>query len=235
MMLVLGNGLALVVFLGAFGVPATAMVVVGFRKGVIEPGRPLMLVGLWPAAMILIAAVAAASEPGGLEGFLRRITEQALSRAGFSAPDIAITEVVRIKAAAIAFWLAVMLTVNGTAAQGFLGKRGLALAPTPRWSEPVLPLAYLGVPVVAAGGWLIAPAGADTIPLSVLLATLLPVFFAGLAAVHRISRGKPGRMAMLIAFYLGLVLLSLPAMSAVTAFGFWDQWGRRKASSGGNT
>jgi len=235
MMLLLGNELALLLFLVAFGIPAVAMVVLGWRDGALEGGRPLAFLGLWPAAVILLAAVSAAGQPGGLEGVLRRITEAALTRAGLSPAEIAVADVVRIKAAAIAFWFAVMLAANGAAAQGFLHRRGLALAPTPRWSEVRLPRFYAAVPLIAGVGWLVAPTGADTVPLSLLLATLLPVFLAGLAAVHRLSRGKPGRVAMLIAFYLGLVILSLPAMAAVTAFGFWDQWGRRAASSGGNT
>lgn len=231
----LAGEFAATVFLGAFGIPAAAMTMLAFRAGTLDAGRAVAFLGLWPAAVILVSAVAAAGQPGGLEGVLRRITEQALTRAGFAAPDIALTAIVRIKAAAIAFWFAVMLAANATGAQGFLARRGMALAPTPRWSALRLPRAYAAVPLIAGAGWMVAPAGADTVPLSVLLATLLPVFLAGLAAVHRLSHGKPGRMAMLIAFYLGLVLLSLPAMSAVTAFGFWDQWGRRGTPSGGNT
>jgi len=226
---------ASIVFLGAFGVPAAAMTVLAFRGGALDAGRAVIVLGLWPAAVILMAAVAAAGQPGGLEGVLRKITEQALARAGFTASDIAMADIVRIKAAAIGFWFAMLLSVNGTAAQRLVARRGLALAPTPRWSEMRLPRFYAAVPLVAAGGWMLAPAGADTIPLSVLLVTLLPVFLAGLAAVHRYSRGKAARTPMLIAFYLGLVLLVVPAMAAVTAFGFWDQWGRRGASSGGTT
>jgi len=231
----LASDFAATVFLAAFGIPAAAMTVLAFRGGTLDVGRALTVVGLWPAAVILLAAFAAAGMPGGLEGVLRRITEQALARAGFAAPDIALTEIVRIKAAAIAFWFAVMLVANAASAQRVLARHGMAIAPTPLWGEVRLPRAYAAVPLVAGAGWMLAPAGADTVPLSVLLATLLPVFLCGLAAVHRLSRGKPGRMAMLIAFYVGLVLLSLPAMSAVTAFGFWDQWGRRGASPGGNT
>lgn len=231
----LANEYAALVFLGTFGIPAAAMTLVAFRGGVVDAGRALAVLGLWLAGAILLAAFAASGQPGGLEGVLRRVTEQALARAGFAAPDIALTGFVRIKAALVAFWFAVLLTANGTGAQGFLARRGMALAATPRWSEVRIPRAYAAVPLVAGAGWLIAPTGADTVPLSVLLASLLPVFLAGLAAVHRLSQGKPGRMAMLIAFYLGLVLLSLPAMSAVTALGFWDQWGRRGASPGGNT
>lgn len=231
---VVTNDYAAMVFLVVFGIPAAAMTLLAFRDGALDPGRPLAFLGVWLAGVILFAAVLAAGQPGGLEGVLRRVTEQALTRAGFATPDIALASFVRIKAALIAFWFAVLLSANGAGAQGFLARRGMALAPTPRWTELRIPLAYAAAPLVAGAGWLVAPSGADTVPLSVLLATLLPIFLAGIAGAHRRSRGKSARLPMLIGFYLGLIILSLPAMAAVTAFGFYDQWGRRGASPGGN-
>ncbi len=231
----LANIHGLLIYLAVFGVPAAAMVLVAFRGGAIDAGRALAFLGLWPAALVLGAAFLAAGEPGGLEGVLRRTTEATLSRIGMSASEIAQTDIVRVKAAAIAFWFTLALAINGAWAQGFLANRGWSLAPSPARTEARMPIWYAAMPLIAAGGWLLAPSGADTVPLSVLLVTLLPVFLAGLAAVHRVSRGRPARPVLLTGFYLGLILLSLPAMAAVTGFGIYDQWGRRHAPPGGNT
>jgi hypothetical protein len=40
---------------------------------------------------------------------------------------------------------------------------------------------------------------------------------------------------MLGVFYAGLVILSVPAAIAVTAFGIFEQWGRRNQPPGGMT
>lgn len=231
----LANWYAGAVFLGAFGLPAALMALLAFRRGTLDAGRAAIVLGLWPAVAILTAGVVAAGQSGGLDGVLRKVTEHALAQAGVAAPEGAVAGMARIMPGAIGFWFAVLLAANAAGAQGFLARRGWALAATPRWSMLRLPRLYAVVPLVAAVVWLLVPVGADTVTLSVFMVTLLPVFLAGLAAVHRHSQGKPARSALLVGFYVGLVLLFLPAMAAVTAFGFWDQWGRRGASSGGMT
>lgn len=231
----LANGFAGGVFLAAVGVPAGLMALLAFRGQALDAGRAAIVLGLWPAVAILTAAFAAADQPGGLEGLLQKVTEHALAQAGVAAPEGAVAGMARIMPGAIGFWFAVLLAANAVVAQGFLARRNWSLVATPRWSELRLPRLYAVVPVAAAAFWLLVPTGSDTVTLSVFLVSLLPVFLAGLAAVHRHSQGKPARTPMLVGFYVGLVLLFLPAMAAVTAFGFWDQWGRRQASSGGMT
>jgi hypothetical protein len=138
-------------------------------------------------------------------------------------------------AAALGFWAAVSLSVNGAAAQSALSRWGMALAPTPQWSAVRLPAWYPPLTGAAAAAWLLLGGDGDAVTLSVLLVVLLPVFLQGVAAVHRRSRGRPGRGFMLGAFYAGLVILSVPAAIAVTAFGFYEQWGRRTSPPGGTT
>jgi hypothetical protein len=125
--------------------------------------------------------------------------------------------------------------VNGVAAQSALSRSGLALAPTPRWSEVRLPGWYPSLPAIGAAAWLVLGGDGDVVTLSILLVLLLPVFLQGIAAVHRRSAGRPGRSFMLGIFYAGLVILSVPAAVAVTAFGFYEQWGRRTSPPGGTT
>ncbi len=232
---VLAGSLPMLVFLVVFGLPATAIVVTGFRGGRIDLSVPLALLGIWPAVVILAAAAAFAGEPGGLEGAIRSAVEQGVGRMGGLPAGFPVEELVRVMAAALGFWAAISLSVNGAAAQSALARSGLALAPSPRWSEVRLPGWYPMLPAAAAAAWLAFGGGGEVVSLSVLLVLLLPVFFQGVAAVHRRSAGRPGRSFMLGVFYAGLVILSVPAAIAVTAFGFYEQWARRAGPPGGAT
>jgi hypothetical protein len=227
--------LPLVVFLVAFAVPAVLIVASGFRQGRIDPGLPLAILGLWPAVVILGCGIAFSGLPGGLEGAIREAVEQGLRRMGTSAAQMPVDQLVQVMAAALGFWSAVSLSVNGAAAQSALARTGWSLAPSPRWSAVRLPAWYPPLPGLAAAAWLVFGGDGDVVALSVLLVLLLPVFLQGIAAVHRRSAGRPGRNFMLGVFYTGLVILSVPAAIAVTAFGFYEQWGRPSSPPGGTT
>lgn len=227
--------LPMVVFLAAFALPALLMVGLGLRGGRIEPGLPLAVLGLWPALVILLTAAAFAGTPGGLAGAMRTAIEQGLQRMGASPAGFPVDDLAQVMAAALGFWAAVSLSVNGAAAQSALARSGLSLAPTPRWSAVRLPGWYPALTGAAAAAWLAFGGEGDVVALSVLLVVLMPVFLQGLAAVHRRSAGRPGRNLMLGIFYAGLVILSVPAAIAVTAFGFYEQWGRRTSPPGGTT
>ncbi len=227
--------LPMAVFLIAFAVPALLMVLLGFRRGRIDPGLPLAILGIWPAIVILLAGVAFAGLPGGLNGAIRGAVEQSLARMGATAAQLPVAELTQVMAAAMGFWAAISLSVNGAAAQSALARSGLALSPSPRWSTVRLPAWYPVLPGAGAAAWLLLGGPEDAVWLSVLLVLLLPVFLQGIAAVHRRSVGRPGRQFMLGAFYAGLVILSVPAAIAVTAFGFYEQWGRRTSPPGGTT
>jgi hypothetical protein len=233
--IVLAGVLPMTVFLAAFAIPALLMVMLGFRQGRIEPGLPLALLGIWPAVVIMLAGFAFSGSPGGLEGAIRTAVEQGLQRMGTSPAQVPVEELVQVMAAAVGFWSAISLSVNGAAAQSALARTGLALSPTPRWSAVRLPGWYPALPGLAAAAWLAFGGEGDVVALSVLMVVLLPVFLQGIAAVHRRSVGRPGRNVMLGVFYAGLVILSVPAAIAVTAFGFYEQWGRRTSPPGGTT
>jgi hypothetical protein len=231
----LAGMLPMVVFLVAFAVPAVLVVAAGFRQGRIDPALPLAILGLWPAVVILGCAVAFSGLPGGLEGAMREAVEQGLRRMGSGSAQLPVDQLVQVMAAALGFWAAVSLSVNGAAAQSALARTGWALAPTPAWSAVRLPGWYPPLTGLAAAGWLVFGGDGDVVSLSVLLVLLLPVFLMGIAAVHRRSAGRPGRHFMLGVFYTGLVILSVPAAIAVTAFGFYEQWGRPSSPPGGTT
>ncbi|MBR0672345.1 DUF2232 domain-containing protein [Neoroseomonas soli] len=232
---VVAGTLPMVVFLVAFGIPAVAMVIAGFRGGRIDTGVPLALLGIWPAICILAAAAYFSGAPGGLSGTLRATVEHGLARMGGGTSVSLVEELVQVMPAALGFWAAVSLSVNAAAAQSALARKGIAIAPSPRWSEARLPAWYPVLPGAGALAWLLFGEEGEAALLSVLLVLLLPVFLQGIAAVHRYSAGRPGRNFMLGVFYAGLVILSVPAAIAVTAFGFYEQWGRRAGPPGGTT
>ncbi|CAH0251282.1 DUF2232 domain-containing protein [Roseomonas sp. CECT 9278] len=223
------------VFLVAFGIPAVLIVATGFREGRLDPSLPLAVLGLWPAVVIIGCGVAFAGLPGGLEGAMREAVEQGLRRMGSSPAQVPVDQLVQVMAAALGFWAAVSHSVNGAAAQSALARTGWALAPSPRWSEVRLPAWYPPLTVLGAAAWLAFGRDGDVVLLSVVLVLLLPVFLQGIAAVHRRSAGRPGRNFMLGVFYTGLIILSVPAAIAVTAFGFYEQWGRPSSPPGGTT
>lgn len=227
--------LPMAVFLVGFAVPALLVVTLGFRQGRIDTALPLALLGIWPAIVIMAAGAAFAGIPGGLEGAIRAAVVHGLQRMGSSPDQMPVQELVQVMAAAIGFWMAISLTVNGAAAQSALLRMGLALAPTPRWSVVRLPFWYPALTGAGAAAWLVFGGEGDVVALSVMMVLLLPVFLQGIAAIHRRSAGRPGRHFMLGIFYAGLVILSVPAAVAVTAFGFYEQWGRRTSPPGGTT
>ncbi|GGJ23117.1 YybS family protein [Neoroseomonas lacus] len=227
--------LPMAVFLVGFAVPAVLIVTLGFRQGRIDTALPLALLGIWPAIVIMAAGLAFAGIPGGLEGAIRAAVVQGLHRMGTSPDQVPVQELVQVMAAAIGFWMAISLSVNGAAAQSALVRMGLALAPTPRWSAVRLPGWYPALTGAGAAAWLVFGGEGDVVALSVMMVLLLPVFLQGIAAIHRRSAGRPGRHFMLGIFYAGLVILSVPAAVAVTAFGFYEQWGRRTSPPGGTT
>lgn len=227
--------LPMAVFLVGFAIPALLIVTLGFRQGRIDTALPLALLGIWPALVIMAAGLAFAGTPGGLEGAIRTAVVQGLNRMGASPDQVPVQELVQVMAAAIGFWMAISLSVNGAAAQSALARTGLALSPTPRWSAVRLPGWYPALTALGAAVWLAFGGEGDVVALSVMMVLLLPVFLQGIAAIHRRSAGRPGRHVMLGIFYAGLVILSVPAAVAVTAFGFYEQWGRRTSPPGGTT
>ncbi len=223
-LVLVGGVVPLTIHLVAFGIPALALVAFGLRSGMIGGGVPLALLGVYPALLIILAEVLL-SGSGGLEVVLTGIVRIGLDRMGLPPGDSLVADIVRIKAAAVGFWLAVALLVNGTGAQGFLSRRGLALAPRPAWAAVRLPRLYPVLPAVAA-----VVAGLDDFggtSLSLLIVLLLPLLFRGLAVVHSRTAGRNGRPFILGATYMALVLFSVPAAAFLIGLALFDHFSAR--------
>ncbi|WP_439598854.1 DUF2232 domain-containing protein [Falsiroseomonas sp.] len=218
-LLLLGSSLGLGLYLALFGVPAAALVLAAGRPAVL--GLPFALLGLIPAAGVLLAAFLLGDAPGGLEGAMREAAEVGLQRMGLPANQGLVEELVRIKAAAIGFWVALALLVNAAAAAALLKRAGV-IAATPAWREARLPGWYPLLPALAGGLWLAAEEGGDAVTLSLLLVLLVPVFLHGLAALHRASAALRGRAFVLGGAYAALLILSVPVALGVAGYGFYD-------------
>ena len=225
LVVVAGGGVPALVFLVLFGVPVSLLLATATKSGL---GLPLALLGIWPLAVLLAAAVLLPVE-GGLEAAMRDAVESALVRMGLPAPELLVAEVARVKAAAIGFWVALMLLANAAAASRFVAKRGLGPSSTADWALVRLPGWYPVLPAVAAGVLLATASGDDAVALSALLLLLVPLFLQGLASVHRMARGRKGRVPMLSVFYLLLVVFLQIVGPALVGFGLYEQFRRRPA------
>jgi hypothetical protein len=215
-------------FLVGFGIPALLLVAAAGQAGL---GRPLALLGILPAAGIAAAAWWLSDAPGGLEGMLHAMAKSALRRFDLAASAGMVADIVRVKAAALGFWLAVAMLANAWAAGRLLARAGIAAPPA--WSGARLPGWYVVLPALAFGWWLAADSESDAVELSLLLVLLVPLMLHGLAALHSAMRGRGERRLVLGAVYLSLVLLFLPASFAVAGYGAFDLLTRRSPSNSG--
>lgn len=228
---VFAGGMGKLVFLALFAIPVPLIVALALRGGAPTLGlsAPLMLLGLWPLAVLLLAAAWMAGD-GGLEAAMRRMVESVLLRLGVPANEMLVGTVVRINAAAFGLIAATALVLNGVAAQRWLARRGLARAAVPDLRGLRLPGWYPLLPLLPAAAFVAAPAGSDAVALSALLLVLLPAFFLGVAGVHLRASGRPGRLPMLSIFYLLLVVFLQFMAPAMVALGLFDHFRRGNAA-----
>jgi len=227
LMLLLGSGLTAGIWLVAFGLPALALTMAGLRNGRIEPSMPLAMLGIYPAAVLLMVAFVASDAEGGLDGVLRGLAAGGMTRLGMPMDDGFAAQIARFMAGALAFWLAVALAVNGTGAQSLLTRFGMASMATPAWREARLPRWFAVLPVLAGLWFVLAPAGGDALPLGLVTAFLTPFFFQGLGVIHGLGRDFPARPFLLGGFYAVLVVFIFPVAIFVVGIGLFSQFGWR--------
>ena len=214
--------LGLAVFLAMFGLPAAMITSTAVQSGRMDLSLPLALLGLWPVVVLGILAVSVSD----LEGEMREAVEMGVRRMGVALPDGMVSQIAQVKAAAAGFWMALLMVGNGIAAQILVTRRGLALYATPSLDDLRLPAWYLPLPLVALLLWSLV---GGAVALSSMIMLLVPIFLLGVVGVHRLLRGRAGRLAFLIGFYL-LMLLFLQVMAPLmVGVGLFDQIRRRAA------
>ncbi len=215
------------VYMGTYGVPALLLLGTGLRGGRADLGLPLAMLGLWPALMVLLSTLLLGGPDGGLESQLHEAVSAGLTRMGLEPTDAMVAQIVRLKAAALALWLAFALVANAAFAQRQLVRRGLALVPGLHWADARLPRWYPALPALAGLAWALADGGAELLPMSLCLTLAVPLLLQGLAALHTRLPPAKWRTAALVAAYVALLVFVLPAAIILVALGLVEQFGRR--------
>ena len=212
--------LGLVFWLVLFAAPCLLLVTLYLRRGV---SAAVAALGLYPVAVLLALSIWFAPA-GGFEAVLRGAVETALGRLGVDVPEAMLDAVIRVKSAAIGFWIAVTAIGNAALAQGLLGRVGLAMAPTPDLGDAQMPGWYLALVLLAGAAFAVV---GDAVTLSLLLLLMLPFFLMGIGSIHKRLRHRQGRIWFLAGFYT-LMLIFLQVMApAMVGMGLYEQWARR--------
>jgi hypothetical protein len=219
------------VHMGFHALPAILLLAAGLpnrTRGQVSLGLPLAILGLWPAFLVLLAGVVLFGQDASLETALRDAVAQSLARMGVAeAPEGMIEQVVRLKAGALALWLAFVLGSNAAFAQKLLLGKGLSALPRIRWSEARLPRWYPVLPALAGLAWMLADPASDLLPLSLLLALGVPLLLQGLATLHTRLPPAKWRTPVLVAAYVSLLVFVQVGAIILVALGLVEQFGRR--------
>lgn len=218
---------ALGFYLAMFALPAALLITLYLRPAGTNVSSAVMLLGLYPVLLVALLAVVLDGQ-GGLEAALRDAVSQGARRMGLAMGEGMLDAVVRVKAAAIGFWTALLLMGNAALAQWFLAKRDLSVAGWPDLADVRMPAWYLIL--LGLSGAAFALDG-GTVTLSILLLLTVPFFLMGVAAVHRRTRNRGARVWLLASFY-ALMLVFLQIMApAMVGLGLYEQWARRPAGT----
>jgi hypothetical protein len=188
-----------------------------------------MLVG-WLTGYALAGVTGVALALAGQEGGIVGVTERYLAAVLRSvAPGQASTGVATAVQSAArympgmmgAVWLALM-AVNGALAQGLLVRLGWNRRPSPAYAALELPR-WLGVPLAISAAATLMPGQIGGAGLAALIVSATPFMFLGLAVMHTLLRGRPGRGFIMSAAYIAILLFSWPAILFV-GLGIIEQW-----------
>lgn len=229
-----GTGAALV-FVALNVLPSLLVIHQALRPAAAAPGGPafapigraLAMLALL-IALTLVALSLFAGADGGLQPAVHRHLGEvfALSLQGL---DAATLESLVDKVAPLflglsaAIWL-LMISLNAAVAEILLARRGRALRPEPAWSALALP-DWLAWPLVGCAVVALAASGDfGFVARNAVLVLAAAYFLQGLATLHSLTRGRPGRRPLLILLYLLLGLAFVFAAPVIAGIGMIDQW-----------
>jgi uncharacterized protein YybS (DUF2232 family) len=131
-------------------------------------------------------------------------------------------------------WM-LMTLINATLAQGVLLKSAKALRPKPNYGDITLPDLVSWIFIACAAITVLASGDLEYITLNLSLVMAFPFLALGLSVVHKLVRLTRFPGALLVAFYL-LLLLSVWVALPVIGLGLIEQWiGLRKKIPCANT
>jgi uncharacterized protein YybS (DUF2232 family) len=204
---------------------------------------PLGWLAAWLAGMaallLLVAALLASGEPGGLAGWfevrLTAIAEQLKPNLSAVAPGANLADAVpglaRTMPTLIAIIWMVVIAANMALAQGVVAKFGRNLRPSPRFEELVLPHGC-GLALAAAAVLSFLPGDFGPVGAALLAVMCMAYLFQGLAVLHAAARRTPMPGVILAGMYVVVIVLGFPAL-LIVGLGVLDDWFRFRRRFGG--
>jgi hypothetical protein len=205
-------------------------------------GRLVVWLVGWALGLFALALLLTADREGGMPGMLQPVLEQFLAampqnETAQQGSDMAAVakNLATMMPAVFGFSWLVMMTINGTLAQGLARMLKQNRRPTPRYRLLVLPrlLAFALAAAIVAG--LVLPGDAGFIGATVAAILAFPFFLQGLAVVHGVAAKAAVPGLILAAFYAALVVAGALVGVLVVILGFIEEWAgfrRRFAGAG---
>jgi hypothetical protein len=205
-------------------------------------GRLVVWLVGWALGLFALALLLTADREGGMPGMLQPVLEQFLAampqnETAQQGSDMAAVakNLATMMPAVFGFSWLVMMTINGTLAQGLARMLKQNRRPTPRYRLLVLPrlLAFGLAAAIVAG--LVLPGDAGFIGATVAAILAFPFFLQGLAVVHGVAAKAAVPGLILAAFYAALVVAGALVGVLVVILGFIEEWAgfrRRFAGAG---
>ncbi len=196
------------------------------------------LVGL-ASALVIIAALAASGEEGGLSGLLAPVVQMLLEQLQANRPELQGSadleamagEIARRLPAVIAIGWMVLIGSNLALAQGLAARFGRNLRPSPRFAALTLPRGF-GILVAVAAVLAFMPGQPGVIGAAILAAGGVAYFLQGLAVVHALARRTAVPGLVLVIVYTLVGLLGFPAI-LIVGLGLMEDWARIRRRFGG--
>jgi hypothetical protein len=205
-------------------------------------GRLVVWLVGWALGLFALALLLTADREGGMPGMLQPVLEQFLAampqnETAQQGSDMAAVakNLATMMPAVFGFSWLVMMTINGTLAQGLARMLKQNRRPTPRYRLLVLPrsLAFGLAAAIVAG--LVLPGDAGFIGATAAAILAFPFFLQGLAVVHGLAAKAVMPGLILAAFYAALVVAGALVGVLVVILGFIEEWAgfrRRFAGAG---
>ncbi|HEX3881804.1 MAG TPA: DUF2232 domain-containing protein [Stellaceae bacterium] len=232
MMLAASDVLAAAVFAGLNAVPVALLV----RQALLARRAPDETVAWYPPGLLtgwltaiafagIATAVIAFGGPSGLHAALRQVIDQALSRLGSpgSADEAELADALALVVPGIiaASWM-VMAIINGSLAQGILGRFKLNWRPSPDLAALDLPV-WIPIALAAAAALTLLGEDGRFFGVNAIVTLSVPFCLAGLGVVHALTRRFSNPRFALVVFYVLAGLFGWPLLVAA-ALGLVEPW-----------
>lgn len=233
----IGNAFTALPFACAYAIPAIMLCQLALRTRPATNGNPVWypagnliaaLTAVGAAGLVFFAIMAITDDTSGsLQDSVAGLIGTALERMGGNIPADSRAALVGSLAPffpgmAVASWV-VMHLVNAAAGQAALVKSGRGLRPRVAYADIALPDWCSWLLVGAGVITLVVPGDWSYLGRNLVIVALVPFFLLGLAVVHTFARRVSNGTALLVAFYILLMVLGW-ASFLVAGAGVLEQW-----------